>query len=186
MLFALVNFVLYYTFMDMKDQLKEEIRSTFGALVEVLGAFTEKELDQIPYEGSWTAGQVAEHIVKFLGNVEGFLNKDVAPTIDRPYDAKCGVLRKIFLDFSLKMKSPDFILPESAVHDKETIIRKIPTLEQQLLDAVENMDLTLTCQSFELPNMGFLTRMEWLTFFVVHTQRHIHQLRNISKALQGK
>lgn len=170
----------------MKDTLKAEITETFEKLVKVLDTFTPEHLGQVPFEGSWTAGQVAEHIVKFLGNIEYFLNKNAEPTLDRPYDAQCALLRKIFLDFTTKMKSPDFIIPEATVHEKGDLLQKIPLLKQQLLDAVDHLDLTLTCKSFELPNMGFLTRIEWITFFIVHTQRHNHQLENISKSISGK
>jgi hypothetical protein len=34
-----------------------------------------------------------------------------------------------------------------------------------------------------MPTVGLITRAEWLSFIVVHTQRHIWQLKNISKAI---
>jgi hypothetical protein len=39
------------------------------------------------------------------------------------------------------------------------------------------------CMEFDFPGFGHLTRYEWLKFIVFHTQRHIHQLKQIKNAL---
>lgn len=48
----------------MRDELKIEIKSTFGQLYQTLSLFTQSEINAIPFEGSWTSGQVARHIIK--------------------------------------------------------------------------------------------------------------------------
>ena len=142
-------------------------------------------MDVVPFEGSWTPGLVGEHIIKSVSNLPAFLNKNTEPT-SRPYDAQCAPLRKVFLDFTIKMKSPDFIIPSASHHDKDSILSTFSKLKMQMIEAVETLDLTLSCKSFELPGSGFLTRMEWLTFFVVHTKRHTHQLRKIYEVMSGQ
>ena len=41
-------------------------------------------------------------------------------------------------------------------------------------------DLLVTCLGFSMPTVGHMTRLEWLSFVVVHTQRHIWQLKKMA------
>ncbi|HTF80573.1 MAG TPA: hypothetical protein VL947_02570, partial [Cytophagales bacterium] len=93
------------------------------------------------------------------------------------------VFTKEFLDFSTKMKSPDFILPDAPSHDRNTLLQALPPLKEMMLEAATTMDLTRTCKSIALSSMGYLTRYEWLSVITVHTQRHIHQLEEIWKVI---
>ena len=52
-----------------------------------------------------------------------------------------------------------------------------------LIDAATTLDLSVICTDFELPQMGHLTRAEWLYFVSYHTRRHLHQLQKIEAAL---
>lgn len=162
--------------------LKTEIDKTFETLIEVFSSFPQNQLDVVPFEGSWTAGQVGEHIVKFASGIPQFFNTKIEPT-HRPFDEKKKELQALFLDMSQKMKSPDFIVPTETQHNKENLLISFKTIEGQMQEAVESMDLKLTCGSFELPGTGFLTRFEWLAFFLAHTQRHIVQLQKIKGSL---
>lgn len=47
----------------MREELIIAIETTFGHLIDELSKFDESTLNQIPFEGSWTAGQTAEHII---------------------------------------------------------------------------------------------------------------------------
>ena len=169
----------------MNTTLIASIKQTMEELQKVFSSFTQQQVDVVPFKESWTAGQVAEHIIKAIGNVPEFLNSNTVPTNERPFDGNVAMLEHIFLDFSTKMQSPPFILPEATQHDKEAILEQFSNLKTQMITAAETLDLTLTCKSFEMPGLGFLTRFEWLNFFVVHTKRHTHQLEKIYAALSS-
>jgi len=81
-------------------------------------------------------------------------------------------LRKQFLNFDIKMQSPDFIIPSDGPHNKEEVINKLQGIWEDIAEAAATLDLTKTCMDFELPGAGHLTRLEWLNFMVVHTKRH--------------
>ncbi|MFB6456185.1 DinB family protein [Chitinophaga sp. Hz27] len=144
-------------------------------LQQVLSSFTTEQLNTIPFQGSWTAAQVAEHIQKSVsadilyGNVE-----KRAPEAD-----KLEGLRKVFLDYTIKMQSPDFIVPSDKFHTKEELLTDLNDRWLKIRKATETLELDYTCVDFEIPGIGFLTRYELIGFFVVHTTRHIHQLKNI-------
>jgi len=167
----------------MKTTLVTEISQTMDELIQVFSSFHQQQIDTIPFEKSWTAGQVAEHIIKSISNLPEFFDKDIVPTTGRSFDANVGTIRNIFLDFTTKMQSPPFILPQASHHHKEAILQSFDTLKMQMINAASTLNLTMTCKSFELPGIGFLTRLEWLNFFIVHTQRHTNQLKNIYAVL---
>jgi len=167
----------------MKTTIITDISQAMDDLASTFSSFEQHQLDKVPFEGSWTAGQVAEHIIKSISNLPEFFSTNTEPTADRSPDKNVAQIRNLFLDFSTKMQSPDFIVPTAAHHDKAEILQSFNTLKTQMINAASTLDLSFTCKSFEMPVLGFLTRIEWLNFFVVHTMRHTHQLKNIYKKL---
>jgi hypothetical protein len=85
----------------------------------------------------------------------------------------------MFLDFSIKMKSPDFILPSDKPLDKEQLINGIKNQSKEILNAMQANDPTEVCTGFEIPGFGPFTRLEWLYFITYHTQRHVWQLERM-------
>lgn len=161
--------------------LRENLEKTKDTLIGLVNALHENDTDRIPFEGSWTAGQLLEHV-----------NKAVNPSIlhggtqhtDRLADEKVALVRKIFLDFDTKFQSPDFIVPTETVHDKNILLASLVSKFDELLEAVSTLELGLECTDFEVPGMGKFTRYEWIAFQQVHTQRHLQQLKNILLKLQ--
>jgi len=166
----------------MNELIQKEISNTFAELISVFSKISNDQIDVVPFEGSWTAGQVAEHIVKAVSGTPELLNGKVEPA-NRPYDEQVAGLKKVFLDFNLKMKSPEFIVPTETKHDQAALLNSFSRLGKEMENAAINLDLTLLCKASELPGNGYLTRFEWLSFALVHTQRHIHQLQRISEKL---
>jgi hypothetical protein len=161
------------------NNLVTELQSAKAGLTEVIVAIPDEQFNKVPFEDSWTAAQVSEHIFKALG-VE-VLYGATKPT-DRVPDEKVAEVM-IFLDFTIKMKSPDFILPSDEPQDKAPLLNGLEDKLNKLIEAAQTLDLTLTCLDFEIPEIGAFTRLEFLWFYVFHTKRHIHQLQNITKAL---
>lgn len=163
------------------ETLIEELKSTKASLIDLVNSIDVKDVDRIPFEGSWTAGQLLEHVDKA---VSPQVLSDNTSATDRPADEKVGLVKKIFLDFSTKFQSPDFIEPTEAVHDKDVQLDSLTAKFDQLANIAGTMNLQDECLDFEVPGMGKFTRMEWIIFYLAHTQRHLHQLKNIISKLQ--
>lgn len=163
-------------------KLAVQVEQTGASVIDELNLFSEEQLNIVPFEGSWTGGQVGEHLLKSAGVVETIFGR-TAPTTSRAPDGKVPMLR-IFLDFSIKMKSPDFILPSDGFHARQPLIDQLQKDWERLGEAVDTLDLSETCLDFEMPGVGQLTRLEWISFYVYHSKRHLHQLRNILASLQ--
>jgi hypothetical protein len=165
---------------SMKEQLLKETQDTFSDLYKTSRLFINEQIDAVPFEGSWTPGQVMEHMLKAVAGIPSICMGATQPA-QRPQDEKTEAIKNLFLDFSIKFKSPDFIEPTETQHDKNQLLAEFKKTEQAFSDMIIGQDLAQLCLDFDLPGFGQLTRYELLHFGLIHTQRHIRQLNNILK-----
>src|SRR6478609_9479143 len=99
----------------MEKELLAQIDSTEAALLDAFGSLSQQELNTVPFEGSWTPGQLSEHLEKSYG-----VDTLYAETADTTRDPASMIapIKAIFLDFSTKMESPDFIYPRGDHYEK--------------------------------------------------------------------
>lgn len=169
----------------MKKDIITEIDETFKGLLRLLSSFNQEQINAIPFKGSWTAGQLARHLIKSGFGFVKLLNGPVGET-ERIPDEMVEEIRASFLNFGIKMTSPDFIVPEDTAYEKDDLLNSLESIKAAIVLAILTLDLTKTCSAFELPVIGYLTRLECIYFVIYHTQRHIHQLRNISQKIVTK
>ena len=165
----------------MKEEIVQRIHPVFEELEKVITAFSEEQINIVPFENSWTAGQVADHIIKSLTGAGALLNGNTT-TADRDPEQNVKPIADLFLNYEIKMKSPDFILPGNGPFSKNQLLTAIRNGKKEILDTI-NLDLNQLCLDFEFPNAGKFTRIEFLNFYNVHTERHTHQLKNIYSIL---
>ena len=165
------------------ENIFKEVDQVLTEAIKLLSSFSEEEMNNVPFKGSWTPGEVAQHISITLGGYIQQLDGPVTDT-DRPFDERVGMLREMFLNFEVKYQSPASAYPEAKHYNKERLLHKLEALKYHLNNYNQAADLTLTCVSFEFPGgLGYLTRTENLHFLLYHTQRHLHQLKNIYKTI---
>lgn len=162
-----------------RQEVMTEIENTFSNLKTALSGFTEMDLNTLPFEGSWTAGQVAEHIIKSIG---GIPDSRTEPA-NRAYDEKIGSIRELFLNMEMKFQTAPVLEPEQSHHQPRELLNILNGLEKQHMKTAREADLEALCLDMELPTFGHLTRYEWLRFMMVHTQRHTKQIEHIHEIL---
>lgn len=167
--------------MKTPTELLQEFETVTNTYIDMVAALGQDEINTVPFTGSWTAAQVTEHLCKSDNAMIQALNGPVQPT-KRPPDEGINNLRAIFLDFSTKLQSPEFIIPVAGTHDKESLIAAFKTGREQIGKAIQSLDLTATCH---MPIFGRPTRMELIAFIIFHTQRHTNQVKHISEKLAG-
>lgn len=168
----------------MKEKLITEFEETTRDLFATLSLFTQEEFNQIPFEGSWTGGQVAEHLFKSESNIPKVLTGNSKETERDPFE-KAGVIRTAFLDYTIKLQSPEFILPSNDSTDKEFFINRFEGTRKELRNLIETKDLYRTFTDFPFPQIGEFTGWEWICFAVCHSMRHIRQMKIISEKLKS-
>jgi hypothetical protein len=160
----------------MTQDLLQEFESATTNFLDMLGSFDQQQINTIPFEGSWTAAQVGEHVFKSDNFILESLNGPVQPT-NRAPDKQVNGIKKVFLDFETKLAAPEVIIPANGTHDKEALLPALKATREQMTRIIKTTDLTATCFN---PILGEITRLELLTFVTVHTQRHTNQLRKIA------
>ncbi|WP_186758210.1 DinB family protein [Echinicola salinicaeni] len=153
-----------------------EFHQTTLTLLKSLSALTEEQLNFLPPSG-WSAGQLGDHLLKSYASAETLNGKTKATT--RPIDQKLASVKTLFTDNTIKMESPEAILPSQEKINKKDLIDHLEERIGQIKEVILNKDLSLTCIDFSIPEYGAFTRFEWVWFNIYHTQRHIHQLKHI-------
>lgn len=166
-------------------ELVKQVNDTLDTLIDLLTKITPEQFNTVPFEGSWTAGQLAQHMTLANSGFPVLANGPLTDT-DRAPDQMVAPVRESFLNFGIKFESPDFIRPEIRDYDKDEMIRGLKKIKTDIAVAIGDSDLTKTCMAFAFPVLGNLTKYEAANFVIVHTQRHIHQLKNIYNALIKK
>lgn len=170
-----------YNILNMKDTLIE-LQNTHKGLVEAISAIPADQVNTVPFEGSWTAAQVIEHVLKAVGVTT--LYGETQPT-DRDPEEKIKPVSDLFLNLEIKMQSPDFIYPSDKKYEKQELLDMVNDKFTKLIEAAKTLELSFTCLDFEVPTLGRFTRLEFVWFYIVHTRRHIFQLKKIARALAG-
>ena len=158
------------------------LNETTQNLLQTISLFDHTQFNQIPYKESWTAGQVAEHIFKSESGVPIVLNGNNKQT-SRPPDQNIEQIKNTFLDFTSKMRSPDFILPTEDKKSREELFENLKANRAKIIKITNSIDLSKTYYMFPFPGIGEMTGLEWLTFVICHSKRHIRQMKNIHEVL---
>lgn len=167
----------------MKNDINTEFESAFADFEAALEKFDENKFNVIPFEGSWSAAQVADHLLKAnTGAAQTLLGSTIDTT--REPGANEEAIRSFMLDMDTKMTSPEFILPSNDPIEKDTMLQNTREAGNKLRNILLEEDITKTCTDFSLPGLGELTRYEWICFVVCHTRRHTHQINIILKMLE--
>ncbi|WP_423146605.1 DinB family protein [Rubrolithibacter danxiaensis] len=173
--------------MHPKDNIKNlsaGFENTVKELIQVLSSFGQEEMNTVPFESSWTAGQVGEHLLKSYFVVET-LNGKVQQT-QRDPEEKVEKIKALFLNFDVKLNSPEFILPSNNTIEKQSLLSSLEKVLTQIGDVIKTKEPSETCLDYAIPQFGEFTRLEWINFVIVHTQRHIRQLKGIYQKLQTR
>jgi hypothetical protein len=164
--------------MDAKT-LAIEIEQSVDDFLMTLSKFDNEQLNIVPFPGSWTAGQVADHLRKATDG----LPDQHTTAADRDPELYVETLQALFLNFNVKYESPEFIIPDGGPFESGLLIKQFERLKNDNAAVARSNDLSLLCLDFEMPGLGALTRYEWLKFFIAHTQRHAYQLKNIAERI---
>lgn len=163
-----------------RKELYAEIEDAYSDFEHTLALFSDQQLNTVPFEGSWTGGQVVDHIIKATADIPDGHTKQV----DRAYNGLIGPELEVFSDDTIRMKSPDFMVPEGGPFTVSRLLDDLRRIKTRHLESVGRQDLHALCLDFELPHTGFLTRYEWLKFFACHVQRHLRQLKRMQEKVK--
>lgn len=162
-----------------KTELFNLIGATITQLTQQVASLEDKDLNKIPFEGSWNAGQLLRHVTKSIDGMANLMLVPAAP-VERNPEQKIAELRKVFLNYENKMQAPEFIVPEDEAYNRQQSIDELNQSFKRLSINAEHTNLNDLIE--DLP-FGATTKLEILHFVLFHTQRHQHQLQKICAVL---
>jgi len=163
-------------------ELFTSLDATWEEMLSLVSSTNGSEINAIPFEGSWSTAQLATHVTKSNKAIAQGLHME-GKTAGRNPEEGAPHLKKMFLNFETKFQSPEFIVPENKLYNKESVVDGFKKSIEQLKDARVTVNLS---EIIYLPVFGEITKLELLHFVLYHTQRHIYQLKGIIGILQGE
>ncbi len=161
----------------MNDKILADFTEATDHFIGQLNSFGTEEFNTKRSDGGWSAAQVGEHMNKSHGL--GELLRGTTTDTERDPAEFILMLKDTFLDLENKMQSPEFVVPEDKIYGKADLIRDLSEKIADTKMAIRDLDLSLTCTDFVLPQSPPFTRLEWVYFLVYHTQRHTEQLKKL-------
>ncbi len=158
------------------------LENTSSGLLQLISSADSSTINMIPFKDSWSAAQVVAHITKSNKAIAQSLDMSGKDVVRDPAE-RTGELKKMFLNYDTKFKSPEFILPNQNSYQKEELIEDLKKSIGQFIAAGNAVNLS---QIISLPAFGEITKYELLHFVVYHTQRHIHQLEKILESIEKR
>jgi uncharacterized damage-inducible protein DinB len=165
-----------------KDEISVYLDDAIGQLVNAINTFNDENFNKQPFEDSWTGGQVSEHLYKSVSRIPGLLLTETKDAARDPLE-KCEAIGSIFLNFEVKLKSPDFILPTNEPKKVDFFVSGFKKTAEEIRAMTRQKDLSQLYTRFPFPTIGELTGWEWVFFAAAHAVRHTRQLKNIRKSI---
>ncbi len=162
-----------------RQELIEAINDTISQYINRISMLSDGQLNKIPYENSWTAGQLCNHILKSTAGIVAAMKADGKPTEKDSADKITG-LKSIFLDASNKFQSPKEIVPDNGPFTKTATIDSLKACFKDLDFYSANTTLD---EELDGGPLGAITKYELLHFVLYHSQRHLRQMKRIYEAV---
>lgn len=166
-----------------QTQLLKEAKNTFKDFDNSLSRFSKEILNEKPFEGSWSAGQVAEHITKSNEGILHALLHGKIKTTERAFDQEVKSIIDIFSSQE-KMQSAKHLEPTQKTHHLDLLNSILDRQKLMLIETIKVKDLHNIIPELPFPpNPDGLTRNEWIHLLIVHANRHKNQIDNIYSLL---
>jgi uncharacterized damage-inducible protein DinB len=167
------------------SEVRSDFKQSTRQLLNTISNFPEEYFNTQPEEGKWTAGQIAEHLIKVeTGTVRLFTGDTEA--CDRDPKEKIATVKERMLNYDSKMNADGPIIPDDNPKGKDRVLEKLQDIRQRLISMVEIEDLTELVSGFDHPLFGPMTRVEWIYFNIYHGRRHLHQIQDLERILSKK
>lgn len=168
--------------MELVSSIQTELQSVTNKLIPLLQSFSPDAFSKKVDEQTWSAAEVAEHLLIVNRNLS-YVLKSEGEMPERAYDKKLSVIKEALSNRATKIVAPETVKPTGTVQDQQELINGLQHYMQVLHQIAEEKELQELCTQYPHPRLGRLTRLEWLYFIIYHTERHCQQLEIIKSEL---
>ena len=166
------------------ETLLSDLDRNTDTLIEHILNFDPALFDKQPIDGSWSSAQLTEHIYVLDRLIYNILTGETEPSA-RAMDEKVAIIQAVMNNRTRTISAPDPIVPLGKVKDQQILITKIIAARKDIHKLIQTTDLSPICLGFIHKGFGPMTRLEWIVFLMVHSERHFHQFQRISNTLHN-
>lgn len=159
--------------------------TTIQQWIDQLGHYTLSQLWRPPRAGSWSLGQVYNHIIDdtswFAGQMKEALEcRENAGETMHP-NARAMFERNGFPDIRIEGPATNtFIAQPQSI---EELARRLAAIKTTVDDLFREFDPTASTGKTQHPGLHFFSAVEWLQFSEMHMRHHLRQKERIDAAL---
>lgn len=168
--------------MNSTSQLLAEFDLSSQNLIQTLKGFSDEQWNIRPSDNTWSAAQVAHHLLVIEDNINRCFKGKTTPS-PRSGDAIIKRMEQFLENRTRTYSAPDYTRPPDDPGSKQELIQKLEETRKQLAEHIINQELNVLCLDFKHFFFGELTGYEWIHFVMYHSNRHLIQLQNIKHAL---
>lgn len=160
-----------------RQEVEKLLESNTRLLIDTIDQFPEDHFNTQPEAGSWSGGQVTEHLAKVETATLRLFSGKTKPA-DRDPESKIETVEREFLDFEKSFNAFGPIIPGENSKDKQKLISTLKQTREKMVEMIQSdRDLSLICTDFTHPLFGSFSIIEWIYFNIYHAERHIRQLK---------
>lgn len=166
-----------------REALIREMQRATDDVARALEAVPEELFTTQPEENVWSPRDIAEHLIQLDSSTVFILKGKSHPEQGRDPSVALSNVLDSFGDFEKKFHTFGPGIPKRELMNREEPIarfRKTRTLVSRIL---EKGNLDEVCELFEHGIFGYLTRLEWGWFIIIHSDRHLNQIQRTHKRL---
>jgi hypothetical protein len=152
-----------------------DLQLSTSLLLKFFSSFDSEDFNKRTADGSWTPGEIAEHLLRLDIAINRILQGSSRMT-NRDPDEKSANIKHVFLNLDRKLQAPSEIQPTDTIKDPFSIIAKIRSERHKMIEMIQTKDLSETCTSFSHHAFGEMTRLEWIYLSIYHAERHMLHL----------
>lgn len=160
-------------FMD----LIEEYRVNTESFTELIQSITDEQFNTKPNDFTWSVAENVEHIIRSEFGTARLFNSATKKDPERDSEAIIKKMKSRFLDRSKTLQAFGALLPTEGDKAKKELLQKFEASRNQVTELIQTQDMDELCMLYKHPLLGHMTRREWVSFNIVHTHRHMEQIK---------
>lgn len=173
-----------------RQALIELLEGTAAEMEALLSSFEGDDWSWKPAPESWSAGEVAEHLMLseelIFSTVQETVDGEPNPDWQTASAGKLERIRQFMPDRSQKVTAPSEVTP-TGDYTREQILESFAEARAETLRFARETELPLKThtRTHPAPFFGELNAHQWLVFLGEHNRRHNQQIAEIKEALEA-
>lgn len=167
----------------MKINLQEKTLNNTLLIVKSLNEQSKAQAEFKPSEKDWSILECAEHIFLVNKNVSKIIA--TPPPTEKSENIKTELFSEQKLNILLvsnrafKVAAPDYVIPNGHFMNVSDAVQNINSIIDKIIFFLNTNDIELEAQLIKHPLLDVMTKVDWIHFMLVHTNRHMLQIEEL-------